>query len=94
MDSNYAAAFVLLGGLVVVLIAGVAAVDASYEQTDQSLSDAGEPSPGVLGMGEDLWSSVFTALPWLALAAVPLGIIGILGAVAYTQAGRRRGVGR
>lgn len=94
MDSNYAAAFVLLGGLVVVMIAGIAAVDASHDQTAATLQDAGETEPGVVTMGKDLWSAVFGALPWLALVAVPMGIVGIIGAVAYAQAGRSRGVGR
>jgi len=81
--SNWAAAFLLLAGLVVFGIAGIAAVSASHEDVDSTLNGSGVSEPGVVGMGEDVQSALLTALPWLALAAVPMGIVGILAAVAF-----------
>jgi len=80
-DSTLAIAFLFLGGLVVIGTAGIAAVDASHDATSQTLNDAGKTQPGVVDMGKDVQSAVLTALPWLALAAVPMGIVGLLGAV-------------
>lgn len=79
--STLAMAFILLGGLLVVGTAGIAAVDASHESTNATLNDAGESRPSVLDMGQDVQSAVLTALPWVALVAVPIGIVGLLSAV-------------
>lgn len=82
--SNWAAAMLLLAGVVIVTVAGVAALDASHQQTDSTLEDAGESSPEVLETGESAQSAILTALPWIGLIVVPLGIAGILAAVAYS----------
>lgn len=81
--SNWAAAFMLLAGLTVFAVAGIAAVSASHDDVDSTFNDSGVSEPGVVGMGEDVQSALLTALPWLALAAVPMGIVGILAAVAF-----------
>lgn len=83
-QSNWATAMLLLGGLVVLTVAGVSALQASQQQTDTALADANEQQPAVLSMGEDVQTAIVTALPWLGLIAVPLGIAGILGAVALS----------
>jgi hypothetical protein len=89
--STLAMAFIFLGGLLVVGTAGIAAVDASHDSTTETLSDAGESRPSVLDMGEDVQAAVLTALPWVALAAVPIGIVGLLSAVSIgLPSGNRR----
>lgn len=91
--STYATAFLLLAGLTIVGTAGIAALDASHSQTNSTLNGTNSDSPGVLEMGKDVQSALATALPWLALLAVPIGIVGLLVplAVAFSDSsgGRR-----
>lgn len=75
---KFTTAFLLLAGVLVVGAAGTAALAASHEDTRATLDDAGEETPGVVVMGEDMQSALVTALPWLGLLAVPIGIGGIL----------------
>jgi len=80
--SNWAAAFLLLGSFIVAGVAGISAMDASHTATNETLADNNVSKPPELAMGEEVQSSLAAALPWLGLAAVPLGILGILGLAA------------
>lgn len=81
---KYTTAILLLAGVLVVGAAGTAALAASHEGTRATLDDAGTPLPDVVSMGEQLQSSLMAALPWVALVAVPLFILGVLATLTYT----------
>lgn len=82
---KFTTAFLLLAGVLVVGAAGTAALAASHEDTRATLNASGAETPGVLGMGIDLQSTLLTALPWVALLSVPIGIAGIIAKVGFSS---------
>ncbi len=78
-SSKWSTAFVLLAATLVMGTAGIAAMGASMDSTEGEISDPSSATDGLLGMGEDVQSTLAYLLPLLALAAVPLGIAGIIG---------------
>lgn len=101
MASKWTAAFALLGVLVVFGAAGTLAIDASLTKTTTERTDSNEysdPSPPALDTGRLVSVSLTQTVVYLAWAAVPLGILGILtiGGYALTKGplSRSRGVHR
>lgn len=69
----------ILAGATIVVTAGVAALEASHQNTADTLSGA---PPAVLSLGEQVQATIAVGLPWLlGLIAVPMGIVGIYGLV-------------
>lgn len=90
MGSKWTAAFALLGVLVVFSAAGVSPLSAAHTDTTETRNESAafnDPSPPVVETGETVSGTLASTLPFLAWAAVPLGILGILtlGGVAFSR---------
>jgi hypothetical protein len=85
----WATAFIVLAGATLLAVAGVAALDASHADVNETVAS----EPPVTSMGEDVQSALVTALPWLAAGtSVPLGIAGLYGMFRFSSSsGGRRG---
>lgn len=87
----WATAMIVLAGATMLAAAGVAALDASHADVNETVAS----EPPVTSMGENVQSALVTALPWLAAGtAVPLGIAGLYGMFRFTSSssrGRRGG---
>lgn len=86
----YATGILLIAGATVLVVAGAAALDASHQQTANTL----DSEPPVIQMGQDLQSWSMAVLPWVGLIGVVTGIVGLLALNAFakptTMTGRRR----